>query len=360
MKHHLLFFLCLLGLLPACVDEIPLPAPGEAAPPLVIQGRVSKGEPSLIRVQLSLAASFAADDFPERISGAQVSAVDRDGRELLVPEVDKGLYERLVGADEPQSIEIGRAYQLQVRLPDGRIYHSDFESILPVPRPDSLSYTAITRAAINESGNIEEVPVLQVYLYSPLTLAGTAGKPALKWDFTGVWQLRETDTGSPAGARSCYVSQGINLDRVVVLDGREVDADYLDRRFLLEEPIDHRFAVGYYLTVIQQSLSPAAYTYWSQVAAVTERSGGLFEKPPASVPGNIRNIADPAEKVLGFFYAGAADTLRKRISLPSDLRPRPNCPANLSPSMGIGQVPEECLNCLLWPTSVLQRPPYWE
>lgn len=345
--------------LSACVDEIPLPEPGEEALPVVIQGRVSKGDPSLLRVSLSLAAPFSAADFPPRITGAEVLVVDRDGTRWPVPEVETGLYERRIGAGEPQAIETGRAYQLQVTLPDGRTYHSDYETVLPVPRPDSISYGVITRAEINTSGNIQEVPILQVYLHSPLTGTNEKAPPALKWDFMGVWQLQETDLGA-IGPRSCYVSQFVNLDEVVVLDGRSVSTDYLDRRLLFEEPIDHRFAVGYFLTVIQQSLSAGAYTYWSRVAEVTERSGGLFEKPPASVPGNIRNIADPGEKVLGFFYAGATDTLRRRISLSEDLAIGRNCPPNLEPGMSANDLSKECVNCLLWPNSTLERPPYWE
>lgn len=356
---YLLTGLLLLSLLtPACVDEIPLPEPDAVSAPLVIQGRISKGAPSLIRVQLHLAASFAADDFPDRISGAQVQVLDRAGSALAVPEVEPGLYERQVEPGAAMAIETDRDYQLLVALPDGRRYRSDFETVRPVPRPDSLSYALVTRNEQNSAGNIVEIRKVQIFIHSSLRATGAAAPAALKWDFSGVWQLKETDIGLVTGARTCFIFEAVNLEEVLVADGRQYTTEYLDGRLLFEEPVDDRFSTDYYLTAVQHSLTPAAFEYWSRVGEVTNRSGGLFEKPPASIPGNIRNVDDPIEKVLGFFYAGETDTVRRRIELPLELVPAPECPPNASPGES-QDLALECLNCLLWPRSSLQRPDYW-
>ena len=72
-----------------------------------------------------------------------------------------------------------------------------------------------------------------------------------------------------------------------------------------------RLRVTYGLHVQQQSLSLGAYDYWQRVNEQAAGSGGLYEKQPASVPGNIYAVDESEYAVLGYFYA--SQVKEKRI-----------------------------------------------
>ncbi len=59
------------------------------------------------------------------------------------------------------------------------------------------------------------------------------------------------------------------------------------------------------LTIEQLSLSPGAYRYYKLLADQTQNTGTLADSPPAPTAGNVRNTANPAENVVGYFSAAA-------------------------------------------------------
>ena len=50
-------------------------------------------------------------------------------------------------------------------------------------------------------------------------------------------------------------------------------------------------------------MSLEAFAYWEQARVQLARGGGVFDPPFAPVVGNIRNVNDPSEVVLGYFHA---------------------------------------------------------
>ena len=64
-----------------------------------------------------------------------------------------------------------------------------------------------------------------------------------------------------------------------------------------------RLAERYSLLVEQYSLTDKAYEYWEKLAAQSSNSASLYETQPSSSQGNIYNVSNDDEKVLGCFYA---------------------------------------------------------
>lgn len=77
-----------------------------------------------------------------------------------------------------------------------------------------------------------------------------------------------------------------------------------------------RLQEKYSLLVVQHSLSYDAFLYWDKIRAQSGDAGGLFETQPSSSRGNISNINDPDEKVLGYFFASQVQ--EKRINVSED------------------------------------------
>ena len=72
-----------------------------------------------------------------------------------------------------------------------------------------------------------------------------------------------------------------------------------------------RLAYGYSMLVEQLAISEAAYNYWDQLRINSDATGGLYEKQPLAIKGNLHNESHPDDEVLGFF--GVASVSYKRI-----------------------------------------------
>ncbi len=62
------------------------------------------------------------------------------------------------------------------------------------------------------------------------------------------------------------------------------------------------------VTIEQLSISANAYRYYRLIADQTQNSGTLADSPPAPLAGNVRNLANPLENVVGYFLAASVST----------------------------------------------------
>ena len=58
----------------------------------------------------------------------------------------------------------------------------------------------------------------------------------------------------------------------------------------------------------QSSLSQGAYQYYRTVGEQTQNTGGVAAAPPTALVGNVRNVANAHESVIGYFTASAVAT----------------------------------------------------
>jgi hypothetical protein len=71
-----------------------------------------------------------------------------------------------------------------------------------------------------------------------------------------------------------------------------------------------RLSVLYSILVRQLAISEKTYNYWEQLRENSAKEGGLYEKQPLAIEGNIQNASDPGKTVLGYFYAASESTRR--------------------------------------------------
>ncbi len=62
------------------------------------------------------------------------------------------------------------------------------------------------------------------------------------------------------------------------------------------------------LTVYQHTISEQAYQYFKALKNQAESTGSMFDAPPTELKGNIFNVRDKSEKVIGFFEASLASS----------------------------------------------------
>lgn len=345
-----------------CLKEIDLPAPPSDAKNVAITATLQQGAPSVLEVNVVEVDNFSGFSAPIPINNASITLRDDLGNEVDVPILFEGRY-RLVfdGGSSLLDIAVGRSYQLEVNTGEGKKYTSAFEPLMTVPKASNLSYEIETRDAINESGNsIVPQNFIRFFLDTPLQTDDTNQRAILKWDVEGVYRFIESvpaDAPIPQ-AKTCYVFQDLRIESPLVFNGEEGGKDFLEKQFIIEERLNHRFTKGFYLVVRQQSISQGAFEYWENIRKVVDRSGNFFDEPPGKIRGNFSNLSDPDEDVFGYFSAVQEDTVRLYVN-PTDIELTvfPLCPGVIPE----GQEPPRavCFECLLIPNSTTQKPDFW-
>jgi hypothetical protein len=69
-----------------------------------------------------------------------------------------------------------------------------------------------------------------------------------------------------------------------------------------------RFKDTYKILVHQMSISPNAHRFLRLIQQQIKISGSIFDQPPANIRGNIYNLKNPDEVVIGYFMASDVDT----------------------------------------------------
>jgi hypothetical protein len=140
---------------------------------------------------------------------------------------------------------------------------------------------------------------------------------------------------------------------IQLFDGRDLEGGILKNQLVLArdpEP-DIEFWERHYFNVSQYSITSSCFEYWSKLKTVANPTGSFIDVPPAAVLGNIYNVDDPDEPVLGYFEVAGEEVIRT-FSLPPLLVPH----YYTWPCINFDRF---CYDCLQLPESTYDRPEYW-
>ncbi|MEM7659197.1 MAG: DUF4249 domain-containing protein, partial [Bacteroidota bacterium] len=146
------WFICLGGLT-ACIDPFTPDLEGyESA--LVVNGRVLQGK-EVAEIRLSRATPLEENE-REVVEGALVSIRNDVGQSYRLEEIEPGVYQ----SDTNQLAGVpGLAYQLEVEVPGGSRYESDWETMSAAPPIEDLSFQFEEKAQ-----GFDTLSGMQVYL----------------------------------------------------------------------------------------------------------------------------------------------------------------------------------------------------
>lgn len=350
---RLLFLILMVILYNSCLEEITLKDQSFETDAIIVQGKLVKGSPSLAEVRLERVGDFNGFQTATYLSGASVKLLDENGVSIELPErFSEKRYAATIAQDHPAfRVETGKAYRLELTLANGQRYESTLEPLLPVPDIDQVDFKTIERTRLNEDGLVISEDYLQFLLATQLKPADAEKKARLRWEFFSAFRI--TDDSQ----KLCYFYESLAPSGVYIYNGDEFDADKIEMLPQAEVQLNYRFAEGFYLTLVQESLTPEAFEYWNQIKKLISRSGNMFDPPPGKITSNLRNIANSEEEVYGYFYATEQDTFRMLIRPEEVGNPQTYCP--LPPPREPPPSPTWCDDCLLRQGSTLSKPGYW-
>jgi len=299
------FLLLLLSCL-NCVDEIELIPEKDRLKAIAINGKIGKGEPSVISVLVSPVFTFSGDS--RAITPVdEVYLQNEEGQKYIIEDrVAVGQYRQVI--DPSFEITYDQKYQLTVQLSDGRVYESAFVEVLPSIPIQSLGFEIVQQDRFNPITNrLEARNFIQYKISTPLVQSSNNDKVLLRWDALKTTRYQTGSSGI------CYTTQAVDVNYIGLFNGNSLSSDTLINFQLVNDFIDESFSDTYYLSVLQENLPEAAYQYWNQVNLSIKRTGNMFEPVAGLVSTNIRNTAGEKDEVQGFFYATEQDTFNLRI-----------------------------------------------
>jgi Domain of unknown function (DUF4249) len=323
MRINILHFITLIISLNACIDPYTVEF-NRNNKVLVVEGLLTDNfeDPDTIKIRYSTYYDGAFNLVPIPALKPSITIVETK-KEIPLVEYATGSFL------PPKGFKIlpNESYQLRFSI-DGQQYESSPESITQTPPIARIYEKFNPKSKLAEDGkefvvandvfvNFNDIPnqrnyykwryihfeevyyceTCYRYLYSKLTESCTIPAPAyyteLYYDYTCL--------------NDCYAI--IKAKEINVMTDQVSDGQLVSGRLVAKIPY---FEPGGCLVEIQQMcISSDAYLFYKNLETQSKSSGGLADTPPAAIVGNIKNITNFSEKIVGFF--GVANIQKKRI-----------------------------------------------
>ena len=323
----------------ACVDPEDLDLKGRINI-IVVDGAISNlNEPQIVRLNRSKADVLTGRFGSLPLTGISVEIVVDSTQVIAMHEVTAGQYQ----APDGFIGQIGHQYQLRFRLQDGTLYESGPEVMPAVPPIDRITARF----------NITSLPAT---LYDGTTNLYRGAHQLLidwqdpanehnyyRWDWK-LWEKQDWCRSCIQGFyeqynpinktmlyEDCYAPPEFQLlrdnygghilyfvnDYLCRTNCWEIlsnsDINVFDDQYSNGGRIEGRTVatIPYYQTrgclveIRQSALTRQAYTYFKLFQGQTQNAGGLADTPPTALVGNVHNVANNREAVVGYFSASA-------------------------------------------------------
>jgi hypothetical protein len=329
--RSVLVFALFLVLTVSCVDRLDFVGETNAGQLIIYGVFTDVDERQVVNVSRTSLSGLP----PRGIPNARVTLVSQSGGRSPYFSLGNGEYE-LNGI---RAIA-GNSYALEVVV-DGKVYQSKLEKVPELDAEDKLSFT------FEEEPFRTEKPENVFKVFSETTLPNTQDPIYLRWmiEETYLWPLAWLKgTGiPPPQPPPCFISDVIEPNRINLIDGSGTSTRnstvVLGRRL-----VDNSFQYPFFVSVKQLSINREAYEYWEKIKIVINNQGSLFDIPPAPVVGNIFNVEDSEETVLGYFEV-AKTKITRIYSTRSDVPFFLLDPCQYIPSTPDDAYPAECRSC---------------
>ncbi|MBK8506228.1 MAG: hypothetical protein IPL46_30930 [Saprospiraceae bacterium] len=242
------------------------------------------------------------------------------------------------------------SFNILVELPDGQIFESVSQKILPVPVGATIRLKYIQRKVLNTIKNIVDQGFVKVAVDAPL-INENAELVSLKWDITGDFEFRENCDDLNYNPHICYIHESNPVGPVNIINAKKINGDHVVAYELGETLANYKFSSRYYFTVVQKAISDDAANYWEEVGSSLARDGTIYDLPAGLIRSNISQTAGDVRQVIGYFYTASIDTLRHRVT-------KEETGFQRSPCTFFSQA-EGCCGCFSLAGSSYDKPDFW-
>ncbi|MCP9767352.1 DUF4249 domain-containing protein [Lacihabitans sp. LS3-19] len=293
--HSKIFLVATFIFLIACVEpfSIAVDVPLEV---ISVEAEITDED---IQQKLNISNSYYLHEslYKEPISGLQVEIIINGSQKIDLKEEEYGNYSFPVDF----RAKIGDSYQLLFQKKDGDRYQSNVEKLSKSPEIDAVFDEFKVNGTIAFG---RTVPSKNVYInFKDVDLSSNF----YQWSWK-LWEQQfvclSTDYYDLYCREECYemlYNEEINIQSDEFYNGKSVEGKLIGK-------IPYYQYEGALLEIKQETISSEAYSFYKQIKDLSQNTGSLADTPPQIVEGNIKNIDNPSEIVVGMLMAKGVST----------------------------------------------------
>ncbi|HLN53573.1 MAG TPA: DUF4249 domain-containing protein [Lentimicrobium sp.] len=309
------FILVVLASLVSCIKEYDPVIVAEDAKKLVVSGSILDNQ----QVQIINISRTAQIEAPEYIPvlNCQVSAIDNSGNSFIFTDMANGNYACHI---EPSYLTPGTKWKVQIITPESETIVSDDEEMTSNSGVDSVYYEREDIES-NIPGDFTKGIRFLVDVNNSVS-----DSRYYKWELTETWEYHadypviwwydgEVHMKWPPDSSMMFCWNTQKVPYIYTLTTEQLSDNKFKKLPLhFVDNISPRLVHLYSLLTVQYSLTRSAYIYWDQLKTNSQEQGGLYDKQPLAIKGNLHNITNPDEEVLGYFFASSVKEKRIFVS----------------------------------------------
>ena len=287
---------------------------------LVVDGAITDAPgPYTIRLSLSSGVYFNEQ---QMVENAIVEIIEEGGDQEILSESQPGTYTTSENGIQGTP---GKSYKISIQLQDGTHYESEYQKMPPSISIDSVGTGLEYRYLSLEE---PEVPGYQFYVTTGLA---ENSENYLLWSLEATYKYHADFTidyvydnymiepyPNPTEFKTCWRTDQVN--EIFTFNTAALSQPKIERLPLHFERVDQReISIRYSLLVKQFTITQEAYTFWNNVQGQIENQETLYNSQPFQFRGNIYNINNPDETILGFFMVAGLNEKRIFVDHPEEL-----------------------------------------
>ena len=304
----------------SCIEEYTPRIEAVESNKYVVSGLLStEDEYQIISVSL---ASEINDPKLKPLNDCEVKISDIKGNIFNGYEFESGKYKVRIPED---NLITGVKFKLDIITPAGTNLVSEYEELLECPDIDSVYYLRE-----NKPTNTPDIFIKGIQFYINLDATdfeNTYYKFDIEetWEYHSMYPLEWYYDGTvhhiypPDYSNSvCWKTEKIKDIYILNTTGLQ-NNKYKEYPLHFVDNTTSRLAYIYSILIKQYAISKEAFSFWDQLRVNNVEQGGLYETQPVMVNGNLSNLTNPKQSVLGYFQVASVKTKRIFITEIQDL-----------------------------------------
>lgn len=307
MKRMIIMWVILLAAV-SCRQRYDPPVISSGAVFLVVEANLNPQGLTSILLTRSVPLGKGSAIKPEL--GALVTVEGKDNSIRQLSGIGNGRYN-----NANLGLTIGSEYRLHIKTGDGKDYLSDYIKARKTPVIDSIGYEL-------ESGGLR----VQAYAHDI-----TKQSRYYRWDFEETWEIHSIFSSSYIYDASIkdirnriFPDEDVSVcwkyetsSAIILANSTRLADDNIYKAPVQFIPNgSEKLAVRYSILLRQYALDREAYNFYELMKKNTEDIGNIFSPQPSEIRGNIKNVNDDKEYVLGYVTASTVEEQRKFIQIP--------------------------------------------
>lgn len=305
---HLAFLICNFS----CIEEYKITIDPSDTAKYVVFGNITTLQ-SNQTIQISYSSGIESPEYIP-VNNCKVEISDNKGNVFETSESNNGIYNVLI----PQEyLNPGTAYKIDITTPNGEQITSDYDTLYQCANLDSIYYTRENLPSNDITKHFEKIQFFldmkglpehsKHYIFTIEETWEYHTRHLKEWYYDGI-TLTHIEP-SDASTHICWETQMV--PDIFILSTR-----YLSENSYSKFPLHfvtnqtQKLVYGYSIKVLQHATSKSTFNHFRKLKNNISSEGGLYIKQPEQVKGNLHNLTNPDNEVLGYFFASSTNSKR--------------------------------------------------